>query len=527
MRFILTKEGFRRYEWDSNLRGSHDFKKQDDGSVIVYQEDTEDEVARYASEDEARESYWKEVPEEESWVCFIKYNLTEIEEGVTVDDLVSAMKDTEELASLANTLFGEGWESSVDVFSGPVEIRCRIFVDEDVMVIHPNRSQKEKSGERILTVSDELETDGIVAHKDPDFQGHYSLGFLQVMDAIFGGGKKQSLHFTCENEVIVLRNHKGESVENPLEFILSDVEIHDEITINQLFQWVEKHEGLKEFIKRYSRCFQIDEFHTEASLPPEAADLETNDLTRAEVSRHLQLVKDRYNSNPYIEDVIDFCCWGPMSEDSKRHYQASYCVNYDTLKTQKNNRVFWDAGSEEEARLLFDEFCERVGIEGASINFIEFTEEKECPTEQKYSISMSPVYHYSHIPFSIHKECEIVKEACYSRKGRMLYERKELWKGEFKISLLDLLDSIYDDISFYGGPQLRDDQKDELSERLSDFKAYSENPDDRRIKYFSSFKEMMDYDAESDPDGPFEGYTVDRSLDTEPDDPDSPEDIEN
>lgn len=513
----LTKSGFKRRRWNDELRGIHDFKKQEDGSVIVLHEDTKEEVARYASEDEAREAYWEDVPDDRSWIPALRDSV-KLEEGVTVEDLIAAIKEHDELEATALNL-NENWEQfALGVIDGPVEVCVNFFIGEELTVTPGTVQDSDKKGEpRILTEADKMHFIGAIG---PEYEGTYHMSLFEIMEALFVDGRPGPVHFTCENGVVTLRNDKGESVDDPLERLLSYVEVHDEITLNQFFQWVDQHELLTTFIGAYSWCRQIKAFHTEANLPLEAADSDDkNELYRSEVVRHVEVNQYRRADEPHINDWVDFVCWGEMDEESKKWYQPKYAVRYDTLKSQKNTRVFREddgATSKEEARRLFEEFCERVGIEGATITSIDFEEGSDCPNEQRYGVGFSPAYHYSHLPFVIVEECAIRKEAMLSRKGRITEPAKELWKGPARLTLLDVLDAIYWEISFYGGPEERDDCKFDMRERVDEIKR-SENPDECRTKYFATYKEMFDYEPDADPDGPYDFFAVDHDLDMEPD----------
>lgn len=521
----LTKSGFKRRRWNDDLRGKHDFKKQPDGSVIVLHEDTKEEVARYASEDEAREAYWENVPDSNSWLPNLRDSVN-LEEGVIVEDFIAAIKQHEELLVTAERFFGEGWDSyALGVIEGPVEVCVNFFVGEELTVTPATVQDESKKGQpRILTEADKM---CFIGEIPPEYEGTYHMSLLQIMQALFDNCDRKPVHFYfCGNDTgvggpPVLCWPTGEEVDEPVDALLSYVQILDEITLNQLFKWVAQDEVLTTFIGAYSWCRQINAFHTEANLPPEAADDPEDEtkLRRSEVVRHIECNQHRRSDDPWVNDWIDFVCWGDMDEETKKWYQPKYAVRYDTAKTKNCTRVFREdegATSEEEARRIFGEFCERVGIEDATITSIDFEEGSECPNEQRYGVGFSPAYHYSHLPFSIVEECTIRKQPMFSRKGRLTEPSKELWTGPTRITLLELLDAIYWEISFYGGPESRDDHRCEMRERVDEIKR-SENPDETRTKYFATYEEMFDYDADADPDGPYDFFAVDHDLDTEPD----------
>jgi hypothetical protein len=142
---------------------------------------------------------------------------------------------------------------------------------------------------------------------------------------------------------------------------------------------------------------------------------------------------------------------------------------------------------------------------------------KEGPAQERYSVGLTPVSEYSHLPLVIDEEVEIYKDPIFSRKGRCLENYQVLGKATCTYMLLDILDAIYDDISFYGSPAKRDEQHDELVLRVDEIKEL-QSEGGMKTKTYATFEEMMD---DENTEG-YDAFTVDHSLDASPDDP--PED---
>jgi hypothetical protein len=71
----------------------------------------------------------------------------------------------------------------------------------------------------------------------------------------------------------------------------------------------------------------------------------------------------------------------------------------------------------------------------------KFNEEEN--SREHYSTSASPINEYCNIPVRLNNAVTIFKG----------YKREVIWQGQYNYTVLDVLDAIYDDISFYGGPE--------------------------------------------------------------------------
>jgi hypothetical protein len=93
------------------------------------------------------------------------------------------------------------------------------------------------------------------------------------------------------------------------------------------------------------------------------------------------------------------------------------------------------------------------------------------PTPDKitYSISYSPMYKLSHLPVKLNKNF-IIKEP-YNRKTHNKDNMpKNLVKATTDFSLLEILDGIYWDISFMGGPEENEKFIESMNDRLEAIK---------------------------------------------------------
>lgn len=509
----LTKNGFEFWKWDNQTRNKHKLKKQPDGSVIVFEKETKEEVARYSSMEEAEGAYWSNVTEDHRsddpfWITQFRENL-EIEEGVTLDHLINAIKEHNSISTTCDVLFGDWEKTARSRISGPVELYCEGEISPELQLVFNhciNKLEFPPNSPAYITTSNEFKIKAL------DIGGDWKMSMLDVFQALFYSGEKEPMYFCQDEGELRLRWATGEEVDEPMAYLLHPVYLLEPTTINNLFQWVEKYDSLVMFFSLYSWCHQIEAFHTEASLPPEAADLEVEDhcgkLTRATVTRRVKQGKVR-GSDPYINSWIDFECYGEPSQETKDWCNAAYRIVYNTPKSKNNTRVIREdegATSEEEARRLFLE----LGIKDATIEVINYIERKECPHEERYGVMFTPAYHYSHLPFTISEECVVIKDAMYSRKGNITKPAEVKWTGESPLSLLELLDAIYWEISFAGGPEIRDDTREEMSQRADEAIRFKNEEEGRRTKTFKSWEEYLDYDDDDDddPDGPYDAYVI-------------------
>lgn len=89
---------------------------------------------------------------------------------------------------------------------------------------------------------------------------------------------------------------------------------------------------------------------------------------------------------------------------------------------------------------------------------------------EHYSMSCSPMNEYANLPVKLNTGVTVFKG----------YEGKIVWQGEYNYSLLDVLHSIYDDISFYGGPEEKEDFKEEMRGLMDEITDHIEAGGDLR-----------------------------------------------
>lgn len=515
-KLVLTKSGFEAWKWNGEGRENLRFKEQEDGSVVVYNRKTKEEVARYPNQEEADKPYWFKRDDKHCWITELRSNLT-IEEGVTVEDLIAAIKQKEELETACVLLFGGGWD---DVkFKAAVTVERWGLICDGEMTFHLQAVEDENDGPAYLKESgvfNILKADEEAIDASPlegEYgQGEYSMSLLEIMQSLFDKKDREKVYYMQHCGVggnVTIHEKTGEEVtEHLVDILLNPIEfVGEDFTLNQVFKRVAMDEGLTFFMGAYSWCRAIKEFHAEADIPAskikEKDDEYSGKLRRSSVCRYMELSKYRGHEKPSFTEYMDFRTYGDISKQSAEWYAK---------------------------------------------------DGKEPPEEECYGVSFSPAFHYSHLPIVLDHKVELTKEIVFSRKGRVLEPRETLATVACPITLLDFLDAIYWEISFNGGPESRDDFREEMNDRVDECK---ENVEIGKLtKYFPTYEAMFDYEFEDDEDWkaqmktwldacpapltekqrqqifdivgcPYGGYSVDHSLDTNPDDPPSEEEAQN
>lgn len=183
-------------------------------------------------------------------------------------------------------------------------------------------------------------------------------------------------------------------------------EIDEGVTLLDLMRAVDSLPTLTEFLREYSWCWQIEQFHSQVSEPMRTENEHAASIEYLEVYKHAYI--HEFNG----ETTIDLSC------------------------------DFHGVGKPEscEARPRGREF---------------------------YSVSMTPLYDIADLPVRLNKQLVIYQ----AWKPGDPPAEKVLLAGDSCFSLLDVLDAIYDDISFYGGPAEAREMLEELRDTVEQIKS--------------------------------------------------------
>jgi len=431
----LTKEGLKSLEWDGDLKSEHRIKKQD-GRRVVINKKTKEVVFSADTVEEAEVYFWRE---EEIHCAWSKLrDLCEIEEGFTLKDLFRIIEEDDALEVFFGSMYGT---INLDQFVeerdtpkfldirriGQVHPESGIFAVTPVLNCIPSRTS---TGHLPLN----LDTNFMIYDKKDDFflEGEWTYSLLDVIDSIFAAyWERPTVTFKKDGLV----NEFNEPITEAFPYLMYHCEIDEDVTLNDIFEYVASDETLKTFIGIYSWCSEIDEFHEAAKEPKKQSEHE-------EQLHCLRL--NRYGDNkhnkdgPYFEITDDFHGIGELTEETKEYY-----VKHPELTS---------------------------------------------PKDQVYAIELCPMNSIAHLPMKLGEKIHI-KEL--DKEFKLL---KEL-DCKTQYTLLEVLDGIYWEISFFGSPQQAADQREELSETVAKIKGGEEG-----TTTFTSVDEMLKEMCDDDDD---------------------------
>lgn len=87
---------------------------------------------------------------------------------------------------------------------------------------------------------------------------------------------------------------------------------------------------------------------------------------------------------------------------------------------------------------------------------------------EHFSMSYSPLNEFANFPLKLNTSVTVFKG----------YEGKVVWQGEYNFSVLDVLHAIYDDISFVGGIEDKEEFLEDMHEMMDDIHEHLESGGD-------------------------------------------------
>lgn len=184
-------------------------------------------------------------------------------------------------------------------------------------------------------------------------------------------------------------------------------------TLGQIFNVVDQYKMLKIFISQYSWCRAIDEFHAQAKEPINNENDELEQLTHLEINWHVE-------TNSVSKKIKHP---GGLRETTK-------CIDFEL-----------------------------------SENFIGIGPIQDGV--QTYSISYSPMYELIDLPVIINEKFEVYEPWQSGKPAEKVLD------SEKPFTLLSVLDAIYWDISFMGGPAENKDFMEEIKRRVDEIQDLS------------------------------------------------------
>jgi len=334
-----------------------------------------------------------------------------LEEGVTLSDILRVVEENEELKTLVTLLFPNYPSMQFPNYIDETPAtNCIVFQEgnlkNDVFERCFNFGWKNNRNFVGSTIVELNTTFDIYlnnwASADSTVQQNFSL--FELLQGLFQISIPEKLILTKSG----LRNIDGSIYEgNHIACIMHPIELAEDFTLGDLFKFTSKSELLTEFIKCYSWCNSIDEFHKQALLPNDASELEI---------WHLEIYRDMsVYVNGHIDFNAEFHGIGELSNTEKEYYDKH--------------------------------------------------PEIKRPNHTNYSVSCSRMNHLAHLPLHLNEELTISNyDSSKSRYGKLIDSSK--YKTTY--TLLDVLDAVYWDISFYGGPEQADEFKEEMESRVAE-----------------------------------------------------------
>jgi hypothetical protein len=200
-------------------------------------------------------------------------------------------------------------------------------------------------------------------------------------------------------------------------------EIAEGTTLKQIFETVDKYKFLKLVISQYSWCHHLEDFHAQAQ-EPQRRDDDTEKIDFLEIYHHPEVHK-------FVEN--------------KKHpggvRERTVTVDFDT----------------------------DVGFHG--IGPIPEGKEEEYGNTKTigYSVSYSPMWELADLPVKLNKQFDVYEPFVLGQHKRD-NPPKKLLTATREFTLLEVLDAIYWDISFMGGPADNADFLEDISEKVEQIK---------------------------------------------------------
>ena len=222
-------------------------------------------------------------------------------------------------------------------------------------------------------------------------------------------------------------------------------EIDTGVTLKDIFSIVERYPSLVSFISKYSSCYHIDDFHKTINDP---------------------LIEDKEEDGcNYVIDYLEVYKRWHVSEYKK---EISFSINED----------FHGIG-----------------------HYIKDSKDGYSKKGDKtpISVSYSPMNELANYEVKLNHHVEVYKP--FNHKKPNSHQERVLIEGQVYFTLLEVLNAIYYDISFMGGPEDNKEFLEELNERVEEI----DNGTAKLIPMDEILKEDEDEEFDNDLfNGPYE-----------------------
>lgn len=338
-------------------------------------------------------------------------------ENVTIADIRSIVDSIHELKFILSILFPGGDHTVVYRDRGDGDPAEKLVIHAEGIIKDGDLKHEVHLGfsnTRNWQDSTIVEIDGNYTFYENDevliANQHYEFTLLGLLEALFGKTQYSGCQFTKHGLETRINGIVSDS--DALRCLFNPIYVDEDVTLGDVFKFVENNEVLKNFIGNYSWCWQIDDFHKQAK---EVCENPREDkLWNFVINRSIDF-HDK-------EELSDWICYSP------------------------DFGAIGDLSAEEQKWL----------IEGKR-------PKSEWPNHTNYGVGMSHMGELVDLPFTLDEDLVFT---WYDKD----YKQKKSKKVRMWYTFLDFLDSIYWEISFYGGPDQSQGLKAEIIDEIKTIK---------------------------------------------------------
>lgn len=407
---LITSTDIKYFRWNGERKGQHKIKKSP-GKVSVINRETGTEVFSGTTVEEAEKFFVDETP-----IDFIWSRLREtcdIEKGVTLKNIQDIIEKNEHFGAIVRTFYLQDIEMVSGEPVGDLVIKRRGVIDNGEYLLKATvLGDLSKNGRIILDKNFSVLNEGKEL-----FTGEMEWSLLEIVDAIFGKNLRSctcSKNITSEDcpdcsvkPVSIQKNGINDS-HGQYPFTFDHLMTPCTIGEDVTLGDIFKMVEADEGTKIFMSMYSWCRAIDEFHKAALSHAVNENDgLKYLKIGSGIEVYEDKDYST--ISDSMDFYGFGPTSEDTLKYYKE-------------------------------------VG--------------KEPPENETYGLGFSSMSELANLPVKI-GECRL---SIFGKNENGIDAKRTY-------TLLQILDAIYWEISFYGGPKEAADMKEELCRRVDEVKS--------------------------------------------------------
>ena len=320
-----------KHNGDRQAEYRYKYGKDADGKFTIKNRKTK-AITTFETEEEQDAFFYDEKEEIELVWVHLRDNVY-LEPGVTLGDILKVIEDHDELKVLAiSTCPSYPTVRDAHLTDEPAEIMVVTtqgviqkgeFVFEHVLGFQNGRNWDH------LTKVEISKNFPIYENGEKIADLIYEPSLFELLIALFGEEDAEPCHFSKQGLT---------PEDSVLGSLFRPLTVSDDLTLGDVFEFVEKNPLLKDFVSTYSWCREIDAFHKQAKEPI-PADRKT-DLWHLEINRACSIYgaehDDWFNCDPCLHAV------GPLDEEDKKIWgdnppeHTTWAVDFSHMATLVN-----------------------------------------------------------------------------------------------------------------------------------------------------------------------------------------------